>query len=191
MEAAVRLFSEKGFEKTSIEQLALAAGIGKGTIYSYFQTKTEIFHAFCEDELDFIHSELLAKTDPDALLIEQLMILYMGEFSLISKNKEFGRLLMQQMVFPVETDHVKTREIDDRWLTLVFSICRRAQDRNELRRDIDLLYISSHFYGLYIMTVSTWYSGRIQTEEVDAGLRMLFQQALDGLAPSDRVKTAA
>ena len=188
MEAAVRLFSEKGFEKTSIEQLALAAGIGKGTIYSYFQTKTEIFHAFCEDELDFIHSELLAKTDPDALLIEQLMILYMGEFSLISKNKEFGRLLMQQMVFPVETDHVKTREIDDRWLTLVFSICRRAQDRNELRRNLDLLYIASHFYGLYIMTISAWYSGRIQTEEVGPGLRMLFQQALDGLAPPDRAK---
>jgi AcrR family transcriptional regulator len=39
MEAAVRLFSEKGFEKTSIEQLARTAGIGKGTIYSYFQTK--------------------------------------------------------------------------------------------------------------------------------------------------------
>jgi AcrR family transcriptional regulator len=189
MEAAVRLFSEKGFEKTSIEQLARAAGIGKGTIYSYFQTKTEIFHAFCEDELDFIHSELLAKTDPIALLIDQLMILYMGEFSLISRNKEFGRLLMQQMVFPVETDHVKAREIDDRWLMLVFSICRRAQDRNELRRDVDLLYIASHFYGLYIMTISAWYSGRIQTEEVEPGLRTLFQQALDGLAPSDMART--
>ncbi len=32
MEAAVRLFREKGFDKTSIEQLARAAGIGKGTL---------------------------------------------------------------------------------------------------------------------------------------------------------------
>jgi AcrR family transcriptional regulator len=108
MEAAVHLFSENGFERTSIQQLAQAAGIGKGTIYSYFQTKTEIFHAFCEDELDFIRSELLTKTDPESPLIEQLMVLYMGEFSLISRNKEFGRLMMQQMVFPVETEHVKT-----------------------------------------------------------------------------------
>jgi AcrR family transcriptional regulator len=189
MEAAVRLFSEKGFEKTSIDQLARTAGIGKGTIYSYFQTKTEIFHAFCEDELDFIHSELVSKTDPDALLVDQLMVLFIGEFNLVSKNKDFGRLLMQQMVFPVETDHAKTRAIDDRWLTLVFSICRRAQERNELRRDIDLLYISSHFYALYIMTISAWYSGRIQTEEVGPGLRMLFQQALEGLAPSNGAKT--
>jgi len=189
MEAAVRLFSENGFEKTSIEQLARAAGIGKGTIYSYFQTKTEIFHAFCEDELDFIHSELLTKTDPDSPLIEQLMILYMGEFSLISKNKEFGRLLLQHTVFPVETEYLKTRDIDDRWLALVFSIYRRAQERHELRNDIDLLYIAGHFYGLYIMAVSAWYSGRIQTVEVGPGMRMLFQQALDGLAPSVAGKT--
>jgi AcrR family transcriptional regulator len=189
MKAAVRLFSEKGFEKTSIEQLARAAGIGKGTIYSYFQTKTEIFHAFCEDELDFIHSELLTKTDPGAPLIEQLMILYMGEFSLISQNKEFGRLLMQQMVFPVESENLKARDIDDRWLALVFSIYRRAQERNELRRDIDLLYIAGHFYGLYIMAVSAWYSGRIQTEEMAPGIRLLFQQALEGLSPSVVDKT--
>jgi hypothetical protein len=117
------------------------------------------------------------------------MVLYIGEFNLVSKNKEFGRLLMQQMAFPVETDHVKTRAIDDRWLTLVFSICSRAQERNELRRDIDLLSIAGHFYGLYIMTISAWYSGRMQTEEVGPGLRMLFQQALEGLAPSDRAKT--
>ena len=189
MEAAVRLFSEKGFEKTSIEQLARAAGIGKGTIYSYFQTKTEIFHAFCEDELDFIHGELLTKTDLDSPLIEQLMIMYMAEFTLVSKNKEFGRLFMQQMVFPVETEHVKTRAMDDRWLALIFSIYRRAQERKELRNDVDLLYIAGHFYALYIMAVSAWYSGRIRTEEVGPGLRLLFQQTLEGLAPkADPIK---
>jgi AcrR family transcriptional regulator len=183
MEAAVRLFSEKGFDKTSIEQLARAAGIGKGTIYSYFQTKTEIFHAFCEDELDFIHGELLTKTDLDSPLIEQLMIMYMAEFTLVSKNKEFGRLFMQQMVFPVETEYVKTRDMDDRWLALVFSIYQRARERNELRQDVDLLYVAGHFYAFYVLAVSAWYSGRIQTEEVGPGLRLLFQQALEGLAP--------
>ena len=183
MEAAVRLFSEKGFEKTSIEQLARAAGIGKGTVYSYFQTKTEIFHAFCEDELDLIRHEILTKADPEAPLIEQLMILHMGEFNLISKNKEFGRLLMQHMVFPMEIERVKTRMVDDRWLDLVFSIYKRAQERDELRKDIDLLFVSGHFGGLYIMAVSAWYAGRIQEEEFEMGLRMLFQQALDGLAP--------
>ncbi len=188
MEAAVRLFSEKGFEKTSIEQLAKAAGVGKGTIYSYFQKKTEIFHAFCEDEMEVIYGKFMAQADPDAPLIEQLMILYMEEFRMISENKEFGRLFMQQMIFPLETEHIKTREVEDRWLDLMYAIYRRAQERNELRKDIDLLYITGHFYGLYIMAVSSWYAGRIRKEELEPGMHLLFQQALEGLAPPDGEK---
>jgi AcrR family transcriptional regulator len=186
MDAAMRLFSQRGFERTSIEQLASAAGIGKGTIYSYFKTKSEIFHAFCEDELDCIHHEFLTTADLDAPLIDLLMVLYMGEFNFISRNKEFGRLLMQHMVFPMEKERGKTREMDDQWLELVFTLYRRAQQRQELRKDIDLLYISGHFYGLYIMAISSWYSGRIRTEEFESELRRLFQQAIEGLASPDK-----
>ncbi len=182
--AAVRLFGEKGFEKTSIEELARKAGIGKGTIYTYFQTKTEIFHAFCEEQLEFIHTELANKTDVDAPLIDQLMTIYMGEFRHVTHNKEFGRLFMQQIVFPQEIEQIKAQEIDNKWINLVFSVYKRAQDRNELRKDIDLLFIAGHFYGLYIMSVSAWYAGRIQTDQVEPGMRMLFQQALSGLSPN-------
>ncbi len=36
MEAALALFGERGYENTSISTLAKTAGIGKGTVYSYF-----------------------------------------------------------------------------------------------------------------------------------------------------------
>ncbi|MCI5145255.1 MAG: TetR/AcrR family transcriptional regulator, partial [Candidatus Electrothrix sp. AR3] len=49
MEAALTLFGERGYEHTSIAALAKAAGIGKGTIYSYFKSKNEILLAFCEE----------------------------------------------------------------------------------------------------------------------------------------------
>jgi len=37
--AAIELFAERGFESTSIRQIAEAAGIGKGSIYEYFESK--------------------------------------------------------------------------------------------------------------------------------------------------------
>ncbi len=183
VKAAVKLFGEKGFHKTSIKELAKEAGIGKGTIYTYFQTKTEIFHAFCEEELEYIHDEITEKTDSEAPFLDQLMTIYFSEFRYVTENKEFGRLYMQEIIFPQEKEFLKAEELDDRWLNLVFSIYKRAQERNELRKDLDLLYIAGHFYGLYIMTISAWYSGRIPTDEVETGMRKLFQQALDGLAP--------
>lgn len=181
--AAIKLFGEKGFEDTSIEELAREAGIGKGTIYTYFQTKFEIFHAFCEDQLEFIHEQLARKNDVNAPIIDQMMTIFMGEFEYVTKNKEFGRIFMQHIVFPTENQILHRETIDDKWLSLLFSVCKHAQDRNELRQDLDLLYIVGHFYGLYIMAVSAWYSGRISTAEVEPGMKKLFKQALEGLCP--------
>lgn len=182
--AAIRLFDEKGYEKTSIEELAKEAGIGKGTIYTYFQTKSEIFFAFCEEQLEFVHGELARKTDPQAPLIEQIMTVFMGEFLHVTHNREFGRFFMQQTLFPEERDKNRFEEVDSKWLSLLFSIFQRAQDKNELRKDIDLLYLAGHFYALYVLVVSSWYSGRIETEEVEPGMQLLFEQTLEGLAPS-------
>lgn len=41
--AALGIFSEKGFHKAKIEDIAVAAGIGKGTVYEYFRSKEELF----------------------------------------------------------------------------------------------------------------------------------------------------
>ncbi|MCI5141534.1 MAG: TetR/AcrR family transcriptional regulator [Candidatus Electrothrix sp. ATG1] len=71
MEAAINLFGERGYERTSVSALARAAGIGKGTIYSYFSSKNEILLAFCEEELAFIHDEIREKLDQNASLAEK------------------------------------------------------------------------------------------------------------------------
>jgi AcrR family transcriptional regulator len=189
LEAAVRLFDKKGFEKTSIQELAVEAGIGKGTIYTYFQTKSEIFYAFCEEQLEFVHAELASKTDPDAPVIEQLMTVFMGEFLHVTRNREFGRFFMQQVLFPENSDKNRFEEVDNKWLELLYSIFKRAQQKKELREDIDLLYLAGHFYALYIIVVSSWYAGRIETEEVAPGMRLLFTQALEGLAPSSNTNS--
>ena len=39
---AMKIFAKKGFEKTTIQEIADGVGIGKGTIYEYFKTKEDI-----------------------------------------------------------------------------------------------------------------------------------------------------
>jgi len=42
--AAVQVFAKKGFAKTTIHDIAIAAAIGKGTVYEYFSNKEEIIN---------------------------------------------------------------------------------------------------------------------------------------------------
>lgn len=49
--ASVHLFLDKGFNETSMREIAEAAGIGKSTLYDYFSSKDDILLSFVEDEL--------------------------------------------------------------------------------------------------------------------------------------------
>ena len=45
LETAIKVFAERGVNNTKIADIAQAAGIGKGTVYEYFQSKDEIITA--------------------------------------------------------------------------------------------------------------------------------------------------
>ena len=53
-DAAVRLFIEKGFHKTTTRQIAGASGFSIGSLYEYFASKEDILYLVCE----LIHAEV-------------------------------------------------------------------------------------------------------------------------------------
>lgn len=185
--AAISLFSERGYEQTSMAALAGKAGVGKSTIYTYFATKREILIAFCEDELEYVYKEIHEQANPDASLVEQLHTIFMAEFRFVTKNKEFGRLFLRESVFPKDLTIEHSHELASRYMNLLFTIFKKCQQRGELRKDRELLFVAAQFYSLYLVTISSWYSGRLHTEDdVAEGMKMLFEQAMEGLKPSKR-----
>lgn len=180
--AAVRLFAEQGFEKTSIDQIARAAGIGKGTIYGYFRAKEEIFLAFCEDEIDYAFAVLAERNDPEAPVLEQLLTLFTSQFHFVTRNQEFGRLLMREMAFPRTAGRAQSQELNSRYVRGVGEILERACRRGEIGGRFDTLTAIGHLYAQYLLMLSSWYWGYLQNEaEMAAVLRVLLRQALAGI----------
>ncbi len=64
LEAASRIFSEREFHHVLIDDVAAAAGVGKGTIYRYFETKEELFFATILYGFDGLY-EILTTTLPE------------------------------------------------------------------------------------------------------------------------------
>ncbi len=55
--ASVKLFLRKGFQETSLREIAEEAGIGKSTLYDYFQNKDDILLWGVQDELEDLIAE--------------------------------------------------------------------------------------------------------------------------------------
>lgn len=183
LSAAMELFGKHGYEKTSISLLARTAGVGKGTVYGYFSTKEEIFNAFCEDELEFIHEQLAQKTNPDAPVLEQMVTIFMAEFEYVTKNPEFGRIYMHNIIFPHQKDMELHKDTENKYFEMIFPILERAQQRGELRKELEVLHICGHFFATFLLLLHAWYSNIIPTEEAEESMYTLFTQIFEGLRP--------
>ena len=107
VEAALRLFADRGFAATKLEDVAAAAGIGKGTIYLYFPTKEDLFRAVVRqavlpnlaaaeallddpnttaaDILRVIAERFLLLLDTDLTAIPKLVVAESGNFPAIAR----------------------------------------------------------------------------------------------------------
>lgn len=93
MEAAVQVFSQKGYHRSKMEEIALAAGIGKGTIYEYFPSKLQLLQEIMEQSSS-MYDHILAKDINISLSIEDsIRMLIEGHLRFCQNNRELTALI--------------------------------------------------------------------------------------------------
>lgn len=87
-DASVHLFLEKGFNETSMREIADAAGIGKSTLYDYFPSKDDILLSFVEDELQKLIEELEEIANQNIGTLEKLRKMMYSYMDYLAKNED-------------------------------------------------------------------------------------------------------
>ena len=99
LDAALRLFANKGYESTSISQLAKEVGISKGLVYTYFDSKEALLKSLVFDlnEMERDFWEDIQNEDPSRMLSN----IFNGYFNTLINNKDKLRLI-SALTFQVE-----------------------------------------------------------------------------------------
>lgn len=74
IEVARLLFARKGFESTTMNDIAEASEKGRRTLYTYFRNKKEIYKAVIESELENLYIQLEAVTKKNIPADDKLML---------------------------------------------------------------------------------------------------------------------
>lgn len=72
LKAASEVFLTTGFEKSTVQEIANKAGVGKGTIYEYFQSKEALFVEMIQNYASYIFDDV-AKSLGQVRTIEELI----------------------------------------------------------------------------------------------------------------------
>ena len=87
--ASVHLFLSKGFNETSMREIADAAGIGKSTLYDYFPSKDDILLSFVEDELQRLTKEMKEIANRKVEMLEKLRQMMFAYMEYLATNEDF------------------------------------------------------------------------------------------------------
>ncbi len=87
--AAAHLFIEKGFIETSTREIAEAAGMGKSSLYDYFQTKEDILFWYFQDEFDDMAASARIIASQPLSAVEKLRRIIHLQLERMLANKKF------------------------------------------------------------------------------------------------------
>ena len=152
LRASRQLFSTKGYEETTMEDVADRAEVSKATLYNYFPGKDSLLLGIAEAELEQIHQMIqgdLAR-EPSALerLRRVLEAFVLDSMCYISLSRKISYLNSCE-----DSDMFATRL---EMVRIFRGLVCQAQEAGELRRDVDADDITELVMGIYLTTQFQW-----------------------------------
>jgi AcrR family transcriptional regulator len=142
--ATVDLLAERGFQATTIEAIALRAGVGRNTIYRRWRSKEELVADALREQLT---TDFDQWADED---LRSLLLNWLQDFARTFSDPLLGRLLAgvlgELQRNPVFADVYADRVVRPRRQALLDRLAQ-ARERGELRPDVDVEHVADLLGG--------------------------------------------
>ena len=194
LESARNIFFRNGFEAANLDEVASEAGVAKGTIYRYFESKAELYVAVLSQNADAfverMQQTIDSSLDPE-LQIRRIGLFYFRHYS---ENREYFRIFWalenQRLIGELPEALVRTvTGVWDRCLKLLAAQIERGMGEGVFR-DCDPWSIANIFWIVA--------NGLIQTEEYPErrelrgrNLEKVFENTMDLLFDGLRARGSA
>lgn len=93
LNASSRIFIDKGFAKTTVEEIAIEAKVGKGTIYEYFDSKENLFVEMIKDGVNYVYNDLYTVFNEKETMEETIELFLHSSLKLINDHDDKLRIL--------------------------------------------------------------------------------------------------
>jgi AcrR family transcriptional regulator len=155
VKAALRVFGEKGFAAARLDEIAARAGVSKGALYLYFETKEDLFRAVVTEAVV-----------PNVARIREMMAGFQGPFpdfvstlarlfARTATRSPFGAIakmvIGESRNFPALARHWHEAVVAPT-LSLLIGVIARAQERGEVRPGDPRLY-AVQLVGPFVLAV--------------------------------------
>jgi AcrR family transcriptional regulator len=154
LDVAVAVFNERGYEATSMDELATRLGVTKSAIYHHVPSKVELLRLALDRALDALFAVLDEPGATTGPAIDRLEHVVRGSVRVLTSQLPFVTLLLRvRGNSPVETEALRRRREFDR---IVTALVRAAEEEGDVRPDVDPAVTSRLLFGT-VNSLTEWY----------------------------------
>ncbi len=174
LDAAVRLFAERGYHGTPMPLLAEEAGVGAGTMYRYFPSKEELVNVLFRNWKGLLFNTLVEDFRADAPARQQFHELWTRLAAFAMKHPDGFTFLELHHHAPYLTE--ESREVEQRVLMLVHSYVVQAQ-RDMILKPIRPEVMIAMAWGAFVGLMKAAALGylRLEKEVLDETEELMWQ----------------
>lgn len=152
IQAALKIFSRKGYTPAAVDEVAAEAGIGKGTLYLYFKDKEELFFSTIMSVVENLASMIQSEIPDGLSSVEALFRLGRLQFEFFSRNRDFFNIYLTILNYNLLSNYTDLFQslVDKQKLLYKFEveIVEKGKREGYIRKDIETGLIVSSFQGM-------------------------------------------
>ncbi|HZJ64897.1 MAG TPA: TetR/AcrR family transcriptional regulator [Kofleriaceae bacterium] len=181
LEGAARLIFQRGYEATSMQEIAEACGLTKAGLYHHIKTKEALLLAIQHYGMDLFDDMVLAKVADIADPVARLRECMARNIALVTQDASKEVLIIlheHQTLTGTARDEINARK--KRYVRFLESAFREASERGQIRT-IDPTLAAFSFLGVVLWTYK-WFraDGKLSPRQLSDGMIDLF---FEGLMP--------
>lgn len=104
LECAMKLFAEKGFHHTTIQEIADKSGVSKGSVYIHFRSKSDLILSIVEHNFSLIQEQMETWNQTDLPAREKMIRKLDVYLHILQSRKEFFVMLIREQGMDLNQD---------------------------------------------------------------------------------------
>lgn len=191
LEAAIKVFSEKGFSAATTNEIAKNAGIAEGTIFRYFKTKKDILRGILIQTINLMSDKLVAEPVSKILLQSEGKDLHtiLKEFlydrlKLVDSIFPMARIIITEALFHEDVREAMYQNIITKALEIFRTLHKQMVTKGMMRSDIEPEVFLRSIMGNFIFLIiqRKLFGVKLSPADMDKELDKIIDVILYGIA---------